>query len=258
MSEQTTQIGAQMFTLRAHTKTMPAIRETLATVRNLGYRAIQISGFGPVDPGEVAQAVAEQGLTVAATHMPWQRFREEIEEVIETHKQWGCSHAAIGSLPKEYFSLEGIHRFHQELEPVARKLAEAGIDFSYHNHSHELVKYNGKTWLERLYEEIPAELLQAEIDVYWITAGGGDPAQWIRWVGPRQPLVHVKDMSVLPDRTQRFAPVGDGNLNWPKVLEACRAVGVEWYLVEQDDTYEEDPFDCLGRSLTALRKMGLS
>ena len=43
MSEQTTQIGAQMFTLRAHTKTMPAIRETLATVRNLGYRAIQIS-----------------------------------------------------------------------------------------------------------------------------------------------------------------------------------------------------------------------
>jgi sugar phosphate isomerase/epimerase len=72
----------------------------------------------------------------------------------------------------------------------------------------------------------------------------------------RQPLLHLKDM-VVANKEVRFAPVGEGNLNWPAILEAARAAGVEHYVVEQDSSYEADPFDCLATSYRNLVKMGL-
>ena len=251
-------MGAQLYTIRASTQTLPDIESSLHKIRDIGYRAIQISGFGPADPKDVAKIVEDCELTVAATHMGWGDFLGDLDTVIETHHLWKCPHAAIGGLPAEYRSLEGIARFAEELRPIAAKLRDAGLDFSYHNHSHELVKYEGRTWLERVYEATDPADLKAEIDVYWITAGGGDPADWVRRIGKRQPLVHLKDMAVLPDRTQRFAEVGEGNMNWPAVLAACREAEVEWYLVEQDNCYEGDPFDALATSYRNLKGMGLN
>jgi sugar phosphate isomerase/epimerase len=122
-------LGAQLYTIREFTQTLENIDRSLERIASIGYTAIQISAFGPVDPREVAKLVQLNGLTVAGTHMGWDRFLNSIDEVIENHKLWGCRHAAIGGLPPEYFSLEGLDRFLDELQPVAEKLAEAGIDF---------------------------------------------------------------------------------------------------------------------------------
>jgi sugar phosphate isomerase/epimerase len=65
-------------------------------------------------------------------------------------------------------------------------------------------------------------------------------------------------MAMGPGREQRFAPVGEGNLNWPAILNAAEAGGVEYYLVEQDVTYDLDPFEALAVSFRNLEAMGLS
>ncbi len=54
-----------------------------------------------------------------------------------------------------------------------------------------------------------------------------------------------------------MAEVGEGNLNWPAILQACRAAGVEWYIIEQD-ICQRDPFESLAISLKNVRGMGLS
>lgn len=245
-------IGAQLYTLRDYLKTAEDVRRTFAKVREIGYPSVQVSGVGAdVDPQVVADAAKENDLIIGGTHMAWDRFKNETDRVVEIHQLWGCAHAGIGGLGSNV-SLEDIEQFRRDLEPVVEKLAAAGIDFSFHNHSHELVKIEGKTWLDHLYDSIPADILKAEIDVYWITAGGGDPAHWVRKTGKRQPLLHLKDMVVLPDRTQRFAPVGDGNLNWDAILQAAKDVDVKFGLVEQDQCYGEDPFECLARSYRFL------
>lgn len=252
----TLKIGAQLYTLREYCKTIPDIAQTLKKVAQIGYPGVQISGFGPVDPKEVAKVLKDTGLACAATHVGWPRFQNELDAVIEEHRMWGCTHAAIGGLPKEYFSLEGLKRFCEELPPIAEKLAAAGMDFSYHNHNHELVRYGEKTWLEMLYQQASPKHLKAEIDTYWITAGGGDPAAWVRKMFGRQPLLHLKDMAIAPDRAQRFAEIGEGNLNWQAILQAARESGVEWALVEQDLCYERNPFDSLAISYRNLKAMG--
>jgi sugar phosphate isomerase/epimerase len=251
-------VGAQLYTAREFTKTIEGVAETLAKVKKIGYTAVQISGFGPVDPKDVAKIVKDVGITVAATHVGWPRFLNELDVVVEEHRMWGCTHPAIGGLPGEYRSADGLRRFLDELGPVAEKLAAAGMDFSYHNHNHELVRIGEKTWLAELYAQADPRLLKAEIDTYWITAGGGDPAQWIEDCAGREPLVHFKDMRVTVDRQQQFAEIGEGNLNWKRIIAACEAGGVEYALIEQDNCYERDPFESLAISFRNLKAMGLS
>ncbi len=251
-------VGAQLYTVRDHCKTIADITQTCRRVADVGYTAVQISGFGPVDAAEVAGIMADCGLTVASSHTSWDRFLSDLDAVIEEHKLWHCRHLAIGGLPQQYHSGEGVKRFVGELAPVAERLAEEDMDFSYHNHNHELARYGGKTWLAMLYDEADPKHLKAEIDTYWIQAGGGDPAAWIRRCAGREPLLHLKDMAVTPEREQRFAEVGEGNLNWPAILEAAAEGGVEWYLVEQDRCYDRDPFESLAISYRNLQAMGLS
>lgn len=251
-------VGAQLYTLRDYLKTLPDIQETLKKVADIGYTAVQLSGIGPVDPAELAEAVKSAGLKAVATHVSWDRFVNDLDNVIAEHKLWDCSHAAVGCLTGEYYEEGGMDRFLAELAPVAEKLNQAGIDFSFHNHNHELARCGDKTWLETLYDKAPADQLKAEIDTYWITAGGGDPAAWIAKYPNRQPLLHLKDMCVTPQREQRFAEIGEGNLNWPAILAAAKEAGVKWYLVEQDNCYDRDPFESLAISYRNLKEMGLS
>ncbi len=249
-------VGAQLYTVRDFTKNISEIADTLRKVRDIGYKTVQVSGFGPADPREVAKAIGDSGLTVAATHTGWTRFLKELDAVIEEHKLWGCVHPAIGGLPGEYFCEEGVKRFLDELAPVSERLAAEGMDFSYHNHHHELARYGDKTWLARLYETADPAVLKAEIDTYWIVAGGGDPVAWIRRCAGRQPLLHLKDMRIMPDREIRMAEIGEGNLNWPAILQAAEESGVEHMLVEQDRCYERDPFESLAISFRNLQAMG--
>ena len=248
-------IGAQLYTVREHLKTVEDIAASAKKVADIGYTAVQLSGLGPADAREIGNIMSDNGLTVAATHVGWDRFLSDLDAVIEEHKVWGCDHPAIGGLPGEYRGVDGVKRFVDELGPVAEKLAAAGMDFAYHNHNHELVRHGETTWLAMLYELADPSILKAEVDTYWIQAGGGDPAQWIRRCAGREPLVHFKDMVIGPDREQRYAEVGEGNLNWPAILEACDGGGVEWYLIEQDLCYDRDPFESLAISFRNLRRM---
>ncbi|MDP7255134.1 MAG: sugar phosphate isomerase/epimerase [Planctomycetota bacterium] len=250
-------LAAQLYTVRDFTQTLPEITKTLRKVADIGYHAVQISGFGPVDPKEVAKVVMDRGLVVCATHVHWDRFLTDLDAVIDEHLLWRCPHAAIGSLPEDYYDVNGLTRFLDEFFPVAETLAKAGMDFSYHNHSHELVRCGSKTWLEMLYEQADPKHLKAEIDTYWIQHGGSDPAEWIRKCAGREPLLHLKDMAVTGAREQRFSEVGEGNLNWPPILKAAAEGGVEWYIIEQDLCYGRDPFESLALSLRNLKEMGL-
>jgi sugar phosphate isomerase/epimerase len=249
-------LGAQLYSVRDFCKTLPDLLASLKKIKAIGYTTVQVSGIGPIDPKDVAKAAGDLGLAIVATHCGWPEFLENLDGLIERHKLWKCRHTAVGTLPGTYYAEGGLEKFVAELAPVAEKLIAAGLDFSYHNHHKELMRLGDKTWLETLYSKAPPAHLKAELDTYWLQAGGGDPAWWVRKMAGRQPLLHLKGM-VVANKEVRFAPVGEGNLNWPAILEAARAAGVEHYVVEQDSSYEADPFDCLATSYRNLVKMGL-
>jgi sugar phosphate isomerase/epimerase len=239
--------------------------KTLEKVAKIGYKNIQVSGFGPMPAEAVAKAAKDNGLNIVSTHTGWPKFQTELDSVIADHKLWNCKHPAVGGIPGTYHSEEGLKKLIAELKPIVKKLAEAGMDFSYHNHDHELMPCGGKkTWLERLYEETTPAELKVEIDTHWIQAGGGDPAQWIRKYSGRQPILHLKDMTMAmgvnkegrSQKERRFSPIGSGNMNWDSILKAAEDAGVEYMCVEQDNCYGMDPFEALAISFRFLSGRG--
>ena len=250
------QLAAQLYTLRDFCKTPTDLAASLRKVKAIGYDAVQVSGVCPIDYGELKQIVDDAGVKVCCTHIPYAHMKDEPEKVIEEHHTIECKYPAIGGLPGEYRSAEGYAKFAREATEVGKRLAEGGLRFGYHNHSFELEKFGDRTGLQILYEDSDPKYFTAEIDTYWIQHGGGDPAYWIEKCSGRIPLVHLKDMTVRNGKPI-MAEVGEGNLNWPRVLDACKKSGVEWYIVEQDEC-ERDPFESLAISLRNLRAMGIA
>lgn len=248
-------IAAQLYTVRDYTKTPEGIASTLKRVREIGYEVVQLSGLGPIDVKELKGILDGEGLKVCITHIGFDALKNDLQRVIDEHHLLGCKHVAVGSMPGDYKSGDGFYRFASEASSIGEKLADAGLTFSYHNHSFELERFGDRLGLDILIEESDPKFLCFEVDTYWVQHGGGDPAAWIDKVRGRIPVVHFKDMGVKNGQSVMFE-VGEGNLNWPRIIEACKGAGVEYYAVEQDTCYR-DPFESLGISLRNLKAMGL-
>ena len=251
-------LAAQLYTIREHAQTPQDLAASLKKIRDIGYTAVQVSGIGPIPDAEVKAMVDDLGLTICNTHVrPAEALWTDLDAVIAQHRLWGCRHVAIGSMPSSFRQEgeAGFRRFAEEASRIGEELHRAGLTFSYHNHSFEFVRFGRRTGLDIIFEESDPRYLQAEIDTYWVQHGGADPAAWIRRMVGRMPVVHLKDM-VIVDGEQAMAEIGEGNLNWPAILEACREAGVEWYAIEQD-VCRRDPFESLKISLDNLREMGV-
>ena len=254
-------VAAQLYTVRDFCKTTGDFAVSMQKIQAIGYTAVQVSGIGPVPDADVKRICDDLGLKIVITHIGYDRLWKDTDAVIAQHKLWDCQNVAIGSMPGEYRDGEaGFRRFAEEASRVGEKLAEAGLTFSYHNHSFEFVRYGKRTGLEILFAESDPRYLMGEIDTYWVQHGGGDPAAWIRSLKNRMPVVHFKDMVVVAEGwnvQQIMAEIGEGNLNWPEIIAACREAGVQWYAVEQD-ICQRDPFESLKISYENLKAMGLS
>lgn len=248
-------IGAQLYTVRDFVKTPAEVKTAFARLQEIGYEAVQVSGVGPIEPAHLRDLADAHGLKIVATHIGYEQIVEDPQRVIAEHRLWGCRHVAIGGMPQAFRREEGFVRFAREASAAVRPLIDAGLTFSYHNHSFELERFGDRTGLEILYAESDPALFSAEIDTYWIQHGGGNPVTWLRRLRGRMPLVHFKDLAMV-DGKQAYAEVREGNLEWPEIIAACREGGVEWYLVEQD-VCRRDPFESLALSLRNLRKLGV-
>lgn len=254
-------LAAQLYTVREFTQTTKDMADSLKKIKAIGYPAVQTSAHGKdITDAEVKAMVEDNGLVICNTHISPDALWNDIDSVIEQHKLWNCKHVAIGAMPKEFREEGevGFKRFAAEGSKIGEQLHAAGLTFSYHNHSFELVRFGKRTGLDIIYDESDPRYLQAEIDTYWIQHGGADPAAWVRKMNNRMPAVHLKDMVVLANETshgeQIMAEIGEGNLNWPAILQACKDIGVEWYLVEQD-TCQRDPFESLKISYNNLQTL---
>ena len=258
-----TQIAAQLYTIREYIKTLNDFAASMKRIRQIGYQAVQLSALGLIADADVKGVCADNGLSICNTHVAVEDLLNDIDAVIAQHRLWGCQHVAIGSMPLPYRDSEaGYHRFAEIANGIGQRLAQAGLSFSYHNHSFEFLKFGGRSGLDILFAETDPRYMQAELDTYWIQHGGADPVAWIERVSGRMPVVHLKDMVMLPDADggrpqQAMAEVGAGNMNFPAILAACQRAGVEWYAVEQDFC-QGDPFDSLALSYRNLLALGLS
>ena len=250
-------LGAQLYTLREQLKTEEDIRSSLKKVAEIGYTTVQASGVGPIDPHILKEICDENGLRIIVTHSSPDRILNDTEQLIRDHDVYDCKYIGIGSMPLKYRTPEGYEQFKKDYrEPIA-KINASGKKFMYHHHSFEFFRMpDGRTLCEHLLEDFPADQMSIIVDTYWLQFAGRDVCATIESLKGRLECVHLKDMCIPNmENLQTFAPVGEGNMNFPPILATFEKCGAKYMFVEQDKCVGS-PFDCLKRSFENVRKMG--
>jgi sugar phosphate isomerase/epimerase len=253
-----TKIALTLYTVRASCVTAEDLDDTLRRVSAMGYRAVQISGIGPVSPERVKELLDKHGLYCCATHESLVSLQEDLPAVVEKLRILECPFTAIGSGGGAYWTEDGASRLAVDLNAVGKQLADQGIRFGFHNHHREFARFGGRVFLEELFEKTDPDTVHFELDVHWVQRGGANPVSWIKKAAGRASVVHFKDCAVVGSEPI-FCEVGEGNLEWPAILAACEASGVRWYVFEQDTPVaERDVFASAELTYRNLRNMGVT
>ncbi len=258
--------------------------ETLRRVRDIGYRAVEVSQIpmSTANVTELLRARDELGVQIAAlsASVPAHPGRESLDgdfdRIVADAQRLGASMIRIGMLPLETAaSLPALLDFCDRSNAHAKRLAEHGIRLSYHNHHIEFAKHEGRYLLDVIAERAPE--LGLEIDVHWVQRGGLDPVATLRRYGARVAMVHLKDYRIgpLPEEAVaalaagdsatfqaafagvvQFAEVGEGNLDFASIVPVSLEIGAEYLFVEQDERYGRSALDCLATSYDNLVALG--
>ena len=245
-------IGAQLYTVRDFCKDLDGFALTLKKVADIGYKYVQVSGTCAFDPHWLKAELDKNGLKCVLTHTPADKLLRDPAAVAAEHDVFGCKYVGLGWNAYKLAEGDTPDAFYDKYINVARVLKSCGKYFMYHNHDQEFQRYNGRLILEQMAQSFAPDEMGFTLDTFWITAGGGDPAQWIERLSGRVPCIHLKDFAY----GKVMSVVGEGNINFERVFECARNAGTEYMLVEQDNCNGEEPFECLRRSYEYLKACG--
>ena len=132
--------------------------------------------------------------------------------------------------------LDAFKKFADEFNQKGEICKKNGIRFAYHNHDYSFATMNGDTGQDVMMKNTDANLVDFELDMYWVVAAGQDIETWLKKYPKRFRLCHVKDRKKNAPLTEKDASVvlGTGSIDYPKILKTAKKLGMEYYIVEQE------------------------
>ena len=253
-------IGVQLYTVRNIIEQHP--EETLKALDEIGYREAEATS-GNLE--KIWPALKQTRLAPVSVHVDNALFRPENKEklvaLLPDLKGKGFQYAVYPYVPPA--ARHGEDTFKELADTLNRAGAECrkvGLKLCYHNHAFEFQKYGSKTGFEIMTDALDRNNAGLELDLFWVSVGGHDPAEMLRKYKGRVDLVHIKDKADMPVQFNETVPksafkeAGKGTLDWPAILKTARQTGVKHYFVEQDQT-PGNPIDSLRTSFQYLQTL---
>ncbi|MFD0798341.1 sugar phosphate isomerase/epimerase family protein [Maribacter chungangensis] len=243
-------------------------KETLKAVSDAGYRYIEAAGYDSgmfynMKPAEFRAYLQELDLTPVSTHQGSVTL-ENADAMMADVKAAGFEYFVIPVPPMGLFKFDrdtrqmsmtgGAKNLAEILDTLGAKAKEAGLQLLYHNHDFEFIKdADGIVPIDYLLENCDPELVNFQMDLYWVTKAGADPLAYFDTYPGRFKIWHVKDM----DEQGRFAPVGKGSIDFKNILAEKEKSGMLYYMVEQDMTFDGlEPLEAIKISHKGLSEIG--
>ncbi len=258
--------GATLYTVRNLMDEDP--KGTLKQVADIGYVNIEGTNYSDgkfygMEPEEFKSYLGELGLQPLSVHQGGVTM-ENADQMIADTKAAGFRYFVIPVPPMGHFTFDpetrtlGMQGTIQEVTDIINTLAEkcdaAGLELLYHNHDFEFKPNDqGIVPIEYMLENTDPDLVNFQMDLYWVTRAGADPLAYFDKYPGRFKIWHVKDM----DEQGRFAPVGTGTIDFARILAEKEKAGMEYYIVEQDMTFDGmEPLEALTTSYKSLEEIG--
>ena len=247
-------VGLQLYSLRRQaSKDLPG---TLALVRKLGFRELEVGGFYGRTAPEFQRLLTGSGLKATSMIAAWDQLSKSTSEAAGHAQTVGAAYVSCTSIPgKKRLTLEDVTLAARNFNRWGEALARTGLRFCFHPHGPEFVSGPDGTLFDTMAKLMDPSVANFEMDVFWFVFGNQDPAKVLEKYSGRFPLMHVKDIRKGEPRTfdpgtvaeEASVPLGRGEVDWPPVLRAARRTGVRHYYIE-----EEHP-DAVGQIQESLR-----
>lgn len=227
--------GIQLYSVKENMAEDPVA--TIKAIASFGYT--QIEGF---DGGkgifwgmkntEFKSLTDDLGLDFIASHAnTFQNLEEQAEQA-----------AAIGMKylicpwvgPQK--SMDDFKRLTDDFNKQGEICKNHGIKYAYHNHGYTFVELDGQIPQDYIMENTDPNLVDFEMDTYWVYTAGKDPIDYIKRYPNRFTLGHVKDKSGdLPfEEANGSTLIGKGIMDFPSILRAGMDNGMKYFIVEQE------------------------
>lgn len=244
-------VSLQLWTVRDVVQS--DFRGAVKAVAEIGYAGVELAGYGNLGAEEAAAAVREAGLAVSGMHVTIDRLRNELPRVAEEATLFGTHDIICPWIAPEAVATRAqCEAFGAELDLIGAEFGARGFRFGYHNHGHEIAFIDGKSAFEWILGAADPHHVAAELDVYWVHSAGQKPEDFLRRLGARTPLLHLKDGR----DGGKQCEIGAGLVDFDAVFAAAEQIGaVEWYVVEQEE-YEITSLESARRCLRQLQLWG--
>ena len=245
-------LGLQLYSVREDLE--KDFLGTLKKVKEIGYEGGELAGLYGKTAKEVKEAFKEADLIPISAHVAYQDLIPNIEETVKIYNEIGCKYIVIPYLPENLrYGTDKYPDVVCDIRKIGEVCAKFGITLLYHNHDFEFAKNeDGNYVLDVLYEEIPENILQTEIDTCWVNVAGENPCDYVRKYTGRAPVVHLKDFygeknknmykligidseEKEVENTFEFRPLGYGKQDVQAIVDAAKDAGASWVIAEQDE-----------------------
>lgn len=252
--------GVQLFMVRAQApKDLAGI---LSAIRKVGFTQIELYPIAYTHSSvELKQIVADSGLGCVSAHFDYAGF----ESKIAYGRELGLRYMVCPMLPRDQWtSTGGFRKAAADFNRWAKSVEAAGMTFAFHNHCYEFKPQDGGTtgW-QTLMENTDPGLVKLELDLYWLTQGGQDPAAMLKKYADRAVLIHLKDRTagaptgyVLDASAEHFTELGKGSIDWPGLLVQARKQGIKYAFLDQDGT-SMPVLESMSESFAYLRRLNV-
>jgi len=238
---------------------------TLRKIQALGYKGIEMcspngykgSGFGPLTKftvTELRRKIEDAGLFCKTCHfMHWEVKGDELQNTIAYAKELGLhdivlSSAALG----ENATLDEWKQVAEELNQAAVQVRDAGLQLVYHNHTIG-PEINGEQLYDLLMDLFDPELIKMQFQIASISEGFDVIAYLAKYSG-RYISLHMHDWDPVQ---KKIVPLGQGVVNWKKLLKTARKSGISDYglILELESRPPDNPIEALAISYTYLNNL---
>lgn len=146
----------------------------------------------------------------------------------------------------------------EQFNKVGEQVKQAGLQFGYHNHGFDFKITEGEIPFEELLRLTDHELVAIEMDCGWVANAGYDPVDLLARYPGCVHLLHIKDVvkkAPTTDFDMQSVAVGQGSIDWKRVLRAAQATGVKGGFVELEPPFIDPPFEQFQTGFDFLRTL---
>jgi len=133
-----------------------------------------------------------------------------------------------------------------------------GIKFAYHNHAYTFKAFTGMIPHDFLMDNTHPDLVDHEMDIYWVVTGGADPIEYLKKYSGRFRLCHVKDrLKDAGDEQSASCDLGTGIIDFPKILNVAKEHGMKYFIVEQERYDNSTPMQSAQTGAAYMKQLAL-